>query len=234
MLCFADPGVAAALAPPWSGSPPDRRCARRPAGAAGPLVWRAPAHPAALEAWLTFRDGSTAAIRALPSRRARFVDGLDDPESERNWANLMRQEARGRLRLSAAARHDPLLPTTPFAAPSRARSSRCSIRCAIASLSVCAWRIAGVPQVSLPLATVDGCHRPVNLGPRGSDATWSRWPALWRTTLGRNSVKERDTQHSGSRRGGPRAVRGLAGADRQERRCSTPPSGTARTQSAMR
>jgi amidase len=41
------------------------------------------------------------------------------PESERGWAQLVRQEARGRMRYLLPAGPLPCLPTTPFPTPKR-------------------------------------------------------------------------------------------------------------------
>lgn len=95
------------------------------------------------------------------------------PESERGWANLMRQEARGRMAHLLPPGTILCLPTTPFPAPLRGQTlsvldplrDRITCLCAQGGL-------AGHPQVNLPGATVDGL--PIGLsiiGPRGSDAT---------------------------------------------------------------
>jgi amidase len=95
------------------------------------------------------------------------------PESERGWANLMRQEARGRMAHLLPAGTILCLPTTPFPAPVRGQplSALDPLRDRITCL--CAQGgLAGHPQVNLPGATVDGL--PIGLsiiGPRGSDAT---------------------------------------------------------------
>lgn len=102
-----------------------------------------------------------------------LVLGSMIPESERAWANLMRQEARGRLAYLLPAGTILCLPTTPFPAPLAGQKlsvldplrDRITCLCAQGGL-------AGHPQVSIPGATVDGL--PVGLsiiGPRGSDAS---------------------------------------------------------------
>jgi amidase len=94
-------------------------------------------------------------------------------ESERGWANLMRQEARGRMAHLLPPGTILCLPTTPFPAPLRGQnlSALDPLRDRITCL--CAQGgLAGHPQVNLPGATVDGL--PIGLsiiGPRGSDAT---------------------------------------------------------------
>jgi amidase len=173
---FADPGVAAALAPAVErlaaliGDVREDQLAPQ-----GLSVWaRAQRTLQPYEAWLTFRDW-------LDSRNPRFafsvaralVAGSMIPESERNWANLMRQEARGRLAYLLQPGTILCLPTTPFPAPRKGQklSALDPLRDRITCL--CAHGgLTGVPQVSLPLATVDGL--PIGLsiiGPRGSDAT---------------------------------------------------------------
>lgn len=94
-------------------------------------------------------------------------------ESDRAWANLMRQEARARMRYLLPPDTILCLPTTPFPAPLVGQPlhvleplrDRITCLCAQGGL-------AGHPQVSLPGATVDGL--PVGLsiiGARGSDAS---------------------------------------------------------------
>ncbi|OFW98146.1 MAG: glutamyl-tRNA amidotransferase [Alphaproteobacteria bacterium RIFCSPHIGHO2_12_FULL_66_14] len=102
-----------------------------------------------------------------------LVMGSMIPESERTWANLMRQEVRGRLKHLLPPGTILCLPTTPFPAPLRGQPlsvldplrDRITCLCAHGGL-------AGFPQVNLPGAvTVDGL--PVGLsiiGNRGSDA----------------------------------------------------------------
>ncbi len=95
-------------------------------------------------------------------------------ESDKVWANLMRQEARGRMKYLLPEGTILCLPTTPFPAPlvGQPLSVLDPLRDRITCL--CAQGgLAGFPQVNLPGAvTVDGL--PVGLsiiGPRGSDAT---------------------------------------------------------------
>jgi amidase len=127
-----------------------------------------------VEAYNTFKGW-------LDERNPRFafsvakalVMGSMIPESERVWANLMRQEARGRMAHLLPEGTILCLPTTPFPAPLTGQKlsvldplrDRITCLCAQGGL-------AGHPQVSLPGATVDGL--PVGLsiiGPRGSDAS---------------------------------------------------------------
>ena len=127
------------------------------------------------EAYNTFREWLDKGNPRFAFSVARaLVMGSMIPESERAWANLMRQEARARLAYLLTPGTILCLPTTPFPAPLRGQPlsvldplrDRITCLCAHGGL-------AGFPQVNLPGAvTVDGL--PVGLsilGPRGSDAT---------------------------------------------------------------
>ncbi len=127
-----------------------------------------------VEAYNTFRDWlDKGNPRFAFSVAKALVMGSMVPESERVWANLMRQEARGRMAYLLPLGTILCLPTTPFPAPLRGLPlsvldplrDRITCLCAQGGL-------AGFPQVNLPGATtVDGL--PVGLsiiGPRGSDA----------------------------------------------------------------
>jgi amidase len=102
-----------------------------------------------------------------------LVAGATVSDTDREWADLMRQEARGRMAYLLPPGTILCLPTTPFPAPKKGLPlpivgplrSRISCLCSHGGLT-------GVPQVNLPGATVDGL--PVGLsivGGRGSDAT---------------------------------------------------------------
>jgi amidase len=126
------------------------------------------------EAYTTFKEW-------LDERNPRFAFsvarnlamGALIPEGERNWANLMRQEARARMAYLLPPRTILCLPTTPFPAP--LRGQRLSVLDPLRDRITCLCAqggLAGHPQVSIPGAEVDGL--PVGLsiiGPRGSDAT---------------------------------------------------------------
>ena len=126
------------------------------------------------EAWLTFKDWIERDNPRLAYSVARNIfTGSQIPESERQWAQLVRQEARGRMRHLLPEGTILCLPTTPFPAPKRgeplsvAGAQRDRILCLC-----CHGGLTGMPQVSIPGATVDGL--PVGLsivGGRGSDAT---------------------------------------------------------------
>ena len=173
---FADPEVAGALRPlvqQLGGLLGDAR--EEVMAPQGLSVWaRAQRTLQPYEAWLTFKDWLDERNPRLAYSVARsLVVGAQIPESERNWASLMRQEARGRMAYLLPVRAVLCLPTTPFPAP--LRSQRLSILDPLRDRITCLCAqggLAGHPQVSIPGATVDGM--PVGLsiiGPRGSDAT---------------------------------------------------------------
>jgi amidase len=125
------------------------------------------------EAWLTFREWID---RDNPRMQWSVARGLvlasAIPESERQWAALVRAEARGRLAALLPAGTILCLPTTPFPAPPKDQPLavleplRARITCLAAH-----GGLTGLPQVSLPGAQVGGL--PVGLsivGARGSDA----------------------------------------------------------------
>jgi amidase len=175
-FAFATPETAAALQPLVErlavliGERRDQAMAP-----AGLVAWgRAQRTLQPIEAWANFRDWIEAANPRFQFSVARnLVFGAAIPEAERGWARLVRQEARGHLRQLLPAGTILCLPTTPFAAP------RCGLplteRDALSQqiLCLCAHGgLTGVPQVSIPGATVGGL--PVGLsvvGAPGSDAT---------------------------------------------------------------
>ena len=172
---FADAGVAAALQP----------MVKRLAGLIGASredvmapqglsVWaRAQSTLQPREALETFRDWlDRGNPRMAFSVARRLVMAAMIPDGDRDWANLMRQEARARLAHLLPADTILCLPTTPFPAPLKGQSLsvleplRARITCLAAQ-----GGLAGHPQVSIPGSTVDGL--PIGLsiiGPRGSDA----------------------------------------------------------------
>jgi amidase len=125
------------------------------------------------EAWLTFKDWLDRDNPRMAFSVARNLAlGSTIPESERQWAALMRAEARARLGWLVPPGVILCLPTTPFPAPRKGLSLatleplRARITCLAAH-----GGLTGVPQVSLPGAHVDGL--PVGLsilGAPGSDA----------------------------------------------------------------
>ena len=126
------------------------------------------------EAWLNFQewiDRTNPRFQFSVARNLALAPTI--PASERAWASLVRQEARGRMRQLLPPGTILCLPTTPFPAPlcGQPISVLEPLRDRITAL--CSHGgLTGVPQISLPGATVDGL--PVGLsilGARGSDAT---------------------------------------------------------------
>jgi len=172
---FADAGVAAALQP----------MVKRLAGLIGASredvmapqglsVWaRAQSTLQPREALETFRDWlDRGNPRMAFSVARRLVMAAMIPDGDRDWANLMRQEARARLAHLLPADTILCLPTTPFPAPLKGQSLSVleTLRARITCLAA-QGGLAGHPQVSIPGSTVDGL--PIGLsiiGPRGSDA----------------------------------------------------------------
>lgn len=173
---FADANVAAALQPivkklgALIGATREEVMAPQ-----GLSVWaRAQRTLQPVEALATFRSWLDERNPRMAFSVARgLVMAATIPESERGWANLMRQEARGRMAHLLPPGTILCLPTTPFPAPLRGQklSALDPLRDRITCL--CAQGgLAGHPQVNLPGATVDGL--PIGLsiiGPRGSDTT---------------------------------------------------------------
>ena len=125
------------------------------------------------EAWLTFREWIERCNPRLAYNVARNLYlGSQIPESERQWARLVREEARGRMRQLLAPGTILCLPTTPFPAPKRGEKLSVASLQRDRILCLCAQGgLTGVPQISIPSATVEGL--PVGLsiiGGRGGDA----------------------------------------------------------------
>ena len=140
----------------------------------GLSVWsRAQRTLQSYESWLTFREWLD---RDNPRLQFSVARGLalagTIPESERQWAALMRTEARARLAWLLSPGTVLCLPTTPFPAPAKGQplATLDSLRARISCLTSHGG-LTGVPQVSIPGETVEG--RPVGLsilGARGSDS----------------------------------------------------------------
>jgi amidase len=126
------------------------------------------------EAWLTFKDWIERDNPRFAYSVARnLVLGSLISQTERDWADLMRREARGRMRHLLPPGTILCLPTTPFPAPKRGEPLSVAGPQRDRLLCLCAHGgLTGVPQVSIPGALVDGL--PVGLsvvGAPGSDAT---------------------------------------------------------------
>jgi amidase len=126
------------------------------------------------EAWRTFKawlDRDNPRLQFSVARGLAFAATI--PDSERQWAALMRDEARARLAWLLPPGTILCMPTTPFPAPRKGQSLGAlePVRSRILCLAA-PGGLTGVPQVSVPGATVDGL--PVGLsilGGRGTDAT---------------------------------------------------------------
>jgi amidase len=140
----------------------------------GLSVWaRAQRTLQSAEAWATFRgwlDRDNPPLAWSVARNLASADAIS--ESDRQWAALMRAEARARVAWLLPPGTILCLPTTPFPAPRKGLPlatldplrGRITCLCAHGGLT-------GVPQVNLPGAEVDG--RPVGLSilaARGRDA----------------------------------------------------------------
>jgi amidase len=126
------------------------------------------------EAWLTFKDWIDTCNPRLAFNVVRgLIAGATIPEADRQWAALMRQEARARLTYLLPPGTILAMPTTPFPAPKRGLplAEQNPLRERI--LCLCAHGgLTGVPQVSIPGATVDGAPIGLSiLGGHGTDAT---------------------------------------------------------------
>jgi amidase len=125
------------------------------------------------EAWLTFRDWIERHNPRLAYNVARNLYlGSQIAESERHWAQLVRHEARGRLRQLLPPGTILCLPTTPFPAPRRGEPLSVASGQRDRILCLCAHGgLAGLPQLNLPGANVDGLPVGLSLlGGPGCDA----------------------------------------------------------------
>jgi len=125
------------------------------------------------EAWQTFKPWLERDNPRLQYSVARnLARGAAIPESEREWAALVRSEARARMAWLLPPGTILCMPTTPFPAPLKGQSVPAlePVRGRILGLAAHGG-LTGVPQVTVPGATVDGL--PVGLsivGGHGSDA----------------------------------------------------------------
>jgi amidase len=173
-FAFADAEVATALEPLVGrlasviGDRRDRILAPQ-----GLSVWQAAQrYLQSSEAWQTFQPWIDACNPRFAFNVARGLTlGSMITDNERTRAALMREEARGRLRMLLPRGSILCLPTTPFPAPKRGLpvSDLAFPRERISALT-CLGGLTGSPQISLPGALVGGL--PVGLsivGARGSD-----------------------------------------------------------------
>ncbi len=126
------------------------------------------------EAWLTFKDWIDTCNPRLAFNVARgLLMGSMISEVDRQWASLMRQEARARLIYLLPPGTILAMPTTPFPAPKRRLPLREQNPLRQRILCLCAHGgLTGVPQVSMPGATIDGAPIGLSiLGGHGTDAT---------------------------------------------------------------
>jgi amidase len=125
------------------------------------------------EAWQTFKPWLERDNPRLQYSVARnLARAAAIPESEREWAALVRTEARARMTCLLPPGTILCMPTTPFPAPLKGQSLPAlePVRGRILGLAAHGG-LTGVPQVSVPGARVDGL--PVGLsiiGGHGSDA----------------------------------------------------------------
>ena len=173
-FAFADPSVAEALAPMVD------RLARligdqrgETLAPQGLSVWKAAQRCLqSSEAWNTFHDWLDRHNPRLQYSVARGLTlGSQITDTERTNAALMREEARGRVRLLLPPGTIMCLPTTPFPAPllGGSVSGLAFPRERITCLA-CVGGLTGIPHVVLPGAKADGA--PVGLsivGAPGSD-----------------------------------------------------------------
>jgi amidase len=125
------------------------------------------------EAWQTFKPWIERDNPRLQYSVARnLAHAAAIPESEREWAAMVRSEARARMTWLLPPGTILCMPTTPFPAPLKGQTlpALAPVRTRILGLAAHGG-LTGVPQVSVPGAKVDGL--PVGLsivGGYGSDA----------------------------------------------------------------
>jgi amidase len=124
------------------------------------------------EAWTTFFDWiDTHNPRFSFEVADNFLRGTHADEKAIASANVVRAKVRERLSSLTTGETLIALPTTPFAAPLRGqkRSAMWALRKPVMALT-CIAGMAGTPQISLPVAEVEGLPIGLSLiGARGSD-----------------------------------------------------------------
>ena len=173
---FADAGTAAALQPMVHTLAVLMKDVRDDLlSPAGLTTWaRAQRSLQPWEAWQTFKpwlERDNPRLQYLVARN--LVRAAAIPESEREWAALVRSEARARMTWLLPPGTILCMPTTPFPAPLKGQPVLAlePVRARILGLAAHGG-LTGVPQVSVPGAEVDGL--PVGLsiiGAPGTDAT---------------------------------------------------------------
>jgi len=172
---FADPAIAAALAPLVDrlagiiGSRRDETLAPH-----GLSVWkdaqRTLQSSESLQTFMPWLDRYNPRMQYGVARNLALAALISD--ADRTRAALMREEARARLRLLLPPGVILCLPTTPFPAPLRGLpvSALAFPRERITCLA-CLGGLTGSPQVNLPGATVDGAPVGISIvGGRGTDS----------------------------------------------------------------
>jgi len=117
-------------------------------------------------AWIADRDPEM-----TPGTRERFEFGRDLAGAEREEAAQRREEQRARVEGLIGEDGVLMLPTVPGIAPRRDLTGDALQTYRERALAIlCIAGLAGLPQVTVPLAELDGCPMGLSLiGPRGAD-----------------------------------------------------------------
>ncbi len=116
--------------------------------------------------WIMHRDPDM-----TPGVRERFEFGRTISADEHQAADAERRRQRARMEELAGVDSVLMLPTMPTIAPQRDLSGDALQAYRERALSIlCMAGLSGLPQVTIPLAALDGCPLGLSLiGPRGSD-----------------------------------------------------------------